>query len=222
MSIFLFNPNTNVATTAAMVEIASAEGVALVGRTAPFGVPMIVEPSALERSAEAVEAMFNELIANGSPIEGIIIAAFGDPGLEKLRHNKVVRERGIEVCGIGEASFLEAASGGRRFAVATTTPALEAAIAAAVVRCGLESQFLGSFFTKSDAFEAVRDGERLVQLLAEAVHEAEKAGAEAVIIGGGPLAKAASKLIGLKGPAIVEPVPAAVRLLKARIAVRRY
>lgn len=220
MSIFLFNPNTSAATTSAMTELASAEGLRLIGKTAPFGAPMIVEPGSLARGADAVVAMLDELLVAQAPIHGIIIAAFGDPGLARVRDNPVIRRHEIPVCGIGEASFLEAGANGRRFAVATTTPALEGAIASAVAASGMSPQFLGSFFTRADPFEAVKDPLRLVELLAEAVRAGEEAGAEAVIIGGGPLAKAASELVGNRTLAIIKPLPAAARLMAARIAAR--
>jgi allantoin racemase len=220
MSIFLFNPNTSAATTSAMTELASAEGLRLIGKTAPFGAPMIVEPGSLARGADAVVAMLDELLVAQAPIHGIIIAAFGDPGLARVRDNPVIRRHEIPVCGIGEASFLEAGANGRRFAVATTTPALEGAIASAVAASGMSRQFLGSFFTRADPFEAVKDPLQLVELLAEAVRAAEEAGAEAVIIGGGPLAKAASELVGNRSLAIIKPLPAAARLMAARIAAR--
>jgi allantoin racemase len=220
MSIFLFNPNTNAATTSAMMQMASTEGFCLVGKTAPFGASMIVEPVSLARGADAVVAMLDELLIARAPIHGIIIAAFGDPGLARVRDNPVIRRQEIPVCGIGEASFLEAGANGRRFAVATTTPALEGAIASAVAASGMSPQFLGSFFTRADPFEAVKDPARLVELLAEAVRAGEDAGAEAVIIGGGPLAKAASELVANSNLAIIEPLPAAARLMAARMAAR--
>lgn len=220
MSVLLFNPNTNTATTASMVEIAASTGLSLEGRTAPFGASMIVEPEALAVGAEAVLALLDEALAAPAPVEGIIVAAFGDPGLAKMRRHPEVLRRGIALAGIGEASFLEAGADGRRFAVATTTPALEGSIAAAVAATGLSRQFLGSVFTPGDPFATVADPAKLTTLLSAAVVEAEKAGAEAVIIGGGPLARAAIALRPRHAIPIIEPVPAAARLIAARIAAR--
>lgn len=220
MSVFLFNPNTNVETTAIMTERASIEGLRITGKTAPFGMPMIVEPASLAQGADAVVAMLDELLAQNVPVHGIIISAFGDPGLARVRDNPVIRGQNIPVCGIGEASFLEAGADGRRFAVVTTTPALEDAIALAVAASGMDRQFIGSFFTKADPFSAVGNPDRLVALLAEAALTAKKAGADAVIVGGGPLVKAASALAASEDLAIIEPVPAAARLMVKRIAAR--
>lgn len=220
MSVLLFNPNTNAATTASMVEIAATTGLVPEGRTAPFGASMIVEPEALATGTQAVLAMLETALNENDAIDGIIVAAFGDPGLATLRTHPQVLARRICTCGIGEASFLEAGANGRRFAVATTTPALEASIASAVKASGMEAGFLGSFFTTGDPFAAVSDPAVLTDLLGEAVEAAVKAGAEAVIIGGGPLARAAIALSKRYSLPIIEPVPAAARLMAKRIATR--
>lgn len=214
MSILIVNPNTNSATTAAMVEIAVSAGTGLnfAGRTAPFGVPMIIEPEALATGATAVCRLMDEAIARREPMEGIVIAAFGDPGLDDVR-----RRLAVPVCGIGEASFLEAAADGRRFAVATTTPALVDTIAARVECAGLSAQFIGTSLTEADPFQAVADEARLVKLLRAAVERAAHLGAEAVIIGGGPLTRAAAHLRADCTLPIIEPIPAAARRIKFMI-----
>ncbi|MCR4267593.1 aspartate/glutamate racemase family protein [Nitratireductor sp. ZSWI3] len=214
MTVLLVNPNTNGSTTAAMVEIALSAGTGLdfAGRTAPFGAPMITEPEALAVGARAVSALLEDACARREPWEGVIIAAFGDPGLDEARQRLPV-----PVCGIGEASFHEAAAGGRRFAVATTTPALEDAIAARVARAGLAAQFAGTVFTDADPVRAVAVEARLIALLRAAVERAARSGADAVIIGGGPLARAAVQLRGVCAIPIIEPVPAAARRIRSMI-----
>ena len=157
-----------------------------------------------------------EAIAGDPDVEGVIIAAFGDPGIEAAR-----QALAVPVCGIGEASFREAGAGDRRFAVATTTPGLVDAIAGRVATAGLADNFVGTFLTEGDPFALVADPAGLVAALAEACERARrKAGAEAVIIGGGPLAKAATEIAARLDMTIVEPIPAAVRLIRQLIARR--
>ncbi|WP_108658791.1 aspartate/glutamate racemase family protein [Acuticoccus kandeliae] len=211
MTILLLNPNTNAETTAKMVAIAGRAGTGLVfdGRTAPFGVPMIVEPVALAEGARAVAAMCMDAGAH----EGVIVAAFGDPGIEAARARLAV-----PVVGIGEASILEAAEGGRRFAIATTTPGLVDAIAGRVAGYGKAAQFAGTFLTEGDPDAIVKDPAHLAEALGDAAERAiAEGGAEAVIIGGGPLAEAAAAIAARLGTAIIEPLPAAARLMRARL-----
>jgi Asp/Glu/hydantoin racemase len=62
------------------------------------------------------------------------------------------------------------------------------------------------------------DPARLDALLSACITRAREAGAQAVIIGGGPLAEAARRLSeGARVP-LIEPVPAAMRLILRRAA----
>jgi len=65
------------------------------------------------------------------------------------------------------------------------------------------------------------DPQALVTALAETVERAIREGAaEAVIIGGGPLAVAARALSGTMSVPLIEPLPAAVRLSLDRVKIR--
>lgn len=213
--ILLLNPNTGEATTKTMVRIAreTVPRHEFIGISAPFGAPMIVEPQALATGGEAVLAMLAAQTGAGEAFDGFIVSAFGDPGLDTARLRFA-----LPACGIGEASFHEAAEGGRRFAIATTTPLLDTAIAARVAASGHEAQFIGNFFTPGDAYAAVADPAVLETLLEGAVGQAIAAGAQAVIIGGGPLAQAAVALRHRFDVPIIEPIPAAARLMDRLLA----
>lgn len=214
MKLLLINPNTNGATTAAMQEIAQSAapaGVSVLAATAPFGAPLILDPPALAKSADAVMA----LIAAGlvPDIQGIVIAAFGDPALHEAR-----AATALPVTGIAEAGMREAATGGRRFAVVTTTPGLVDSIAGLATMYGHGSSFLGTELTHGDALALTNDSDRLPEALLEACERAvSKRGAEAIVIGGGPLAVAARTIADRISVPIIEPVPAAIRLAAARV-----
>ncbi|MFE0753682.1 aspartate/glutamate racemase family protein [Inquilinus sp. NPDC058860] len=206
--ILLINPNTSHATTAMMVALAQAEAgdrMAVEGTTAASGVPMILDEAALAASADQVVAIGTR--AAGAA--GMIVAAFGDPGLDTLRGSVTV-----PVVGLCEAGMLEAAAGGRRFGVATTTPGLAAAIDAKARALGLGPLYTGIRLTPGDPAALVADPQRLEQALADAVVLAiERDGAEAVVIGGGPLGRAAGALERRFAVPVIGPVPAAVRRL---------
>jgi allantoin racemase len=209
--ILLINPNSSVATTEMMVGIAQAAAAGacgITGATARRSPPMIVEPDALAAAAaEVVEIA----VANDGKYDGFIVAAFGDPGLAE------VRERcRTPAVGIAESACREASSGGRRFGIATTTPALNAAIDQRVALLGLSAQYTGLRLTSADPTELVKAGDRMRDALADAVrHCINDDGAEAVIIGGGPLGEAARELAPMFSIPIVAPIPAAVRSILA-------
>jgi allantoin racemase len=210
MQLILLNPNTSAAITAQMVRIAQDQAGALArieGRTAPFGAPLITSPATLDQAEQAVGSMTASLAGAG----GVIVAAFGDPGLGLLR-----TRLGCAVTGIAEAGMAEAATGGRRFAVVTTTPDLRDRIAQTAARHG-HAGFVGTWVTPGDPGHLMSDPEGLVAALHAACRAAIRdGGAQALVIGGGPLAMAARALAGCLPVPLIEPVPAAVRLALAR------
>ncbi len=243
--LLLVNPNTNATTTAAMVAIAqqvAPPGIDIEGRTVACGPPVIVEPQALAAAAQAVlqalegaagqprpplapagvrdgqdqslGSKFGGHSANGCI--GVLIAAFGDPGLDEAR-----LRLGVPVTGIGEAGMAEAGRGGRTFAVVTTTPELVDSIHAQARTRGHAGAFLGVRLTPGDPQPLMADPPRLLDALETACRLAiERDGAQALLIGGGPLAQAAralrQRLRDAPAVDIVEPIPAAVGLALQR------
>ena len=215
--ILLINPNTSRATTALMVAIAreaAPPGTEIMGATAGRGPSMILRTEELTAAASEVVEIGR---ARAGDVDGIIVGAFGDPGLAELRH-----AASVPMVGIAEASLLEAAVGGRRFGVATTTPALVDNIAAYAATLGLAELYTGVRLTAGDPMALVADPPRLVEALAEAVRlSIEEDGAEAVVIGGGPLGEAAKALAPRFATPIIAPIPAAVRKLMGGLATSR-
>jgi Asp/Glu/hydantoin racemase len=213
--LLLVNPNTNVGTTGQMVEIAkqaAPSGVAIRGATAPFGVPLITDEEQLLTGAVAVERLVSSM--DLADCGGVIVAAFGDPGLGALR-----RQMALPVTGIAEAAFQEAASHEKRFCVVTTTPNLVPAIERCAEAYGHGRLFAGVRVTDGDILELSNDPPRLEKRLAQACEIAiSQDAAEIIIIGGGPLAVHAKALARRFSIPIVEPIPAAVRLAARRAA----
>jgi Asp/Glu/hydantoin racemase len=192
-----------------MVDIARAAaplGVEIIGETASRGPPLILQPAELAAAVPEVVAIG---LAAAPAVDGIIVAAFGDPGLAALRARV-----SIPVVGIAEAAMLDAAEGRRHFGVATTTPALVDFIAERARELGVAELYTGIRLTQGDPLALVADPPALTDALAEAVRCAiDDDGAEAVIIGGGPLGQAAIAIAPLFATPIIAPIPAAMRRL---------
>ncbi|WP_211452220.1 aspartate/glutamate racemase family protein [Collimonas antrihumi] len=223
--ILLINPNTSVLTTQMMVDIARAcladwpgRVPAIHGLTMPHGVPMIIEEADLQAAAQAVgELAFTQTELVADDVCGVIVAAFGDPGVTALRQRLAV-----PVVGIGEAAMREAAQHGRRFGIATTTPSMAASIVANVRRHGLEAAFSGARFTSGDPQAFARQPAALEAALADAVGACiDIDRAQAVVIGGGPLGQAAQALSKRFDIPVIGPVPAACRSLLHMLAGMR-
>lgn len=202
--ILLANPNANPVTTAAMCAIAAPWLADLQGWTAPTGPQVIVTPDQLDRAADGIAALHPP-----AACRGVIVAAFGDPGADRL-----AARLAVPVIGIGAAAARAAAQGGRAFAVATTTPALRDRIDA--LMRGQPGRYLGCHMT--DSPDVMRDPDALDHALLDAVMRAAAAGAEAVIIGGGPLAQAAVRLAPLSPVPLIQPVPEAARAMARLLA----
>ncbi|SOY53027.1 putative Hydantoin racemase [Cupriavidus taiwanensis] len=219
--ILLINPNTSSATTQMMAGIARAwlaqhlaAPPAVVGATVARGAPMIVDDGDLAVAAGAVNDA--EMVRLARLADGVIVGAFGDPGLEALR-----AQLAVPVVGIGEAAMRAAAAGERRFGVATTTPRLAASIGSAVRRHGLETWFTGARFTDGDPRALGNAPRQQEQRLAGAVQACIDDGAQAVIIGGGPLGEAAWELGQRFAIPVIGPIPAACEALARALDLAR-
>lgn len=205
LRLLVVNPNTSAATTDAMVAIArgaAPEGVEIEGMTAPRGAPLITDPEALAMAADVVAGMAPAIRAHAP--DGVIVAAFGDPGLAALRLGLAV-----PVVGIGEASIAAAARHGP-FAVITTTPLLVDSIEGMVAATPWGGQFRGVFVTQGDPAPLMSNPAALTEALHGLAVTAIEAGAAAIVVGGGPLAVAARALKPMISAEIIEPVPEAV------------
>jgi Asp/Glu/hydantoin racemase len=214
--IVLVNPNTSADATSLMLAIARKHltaGHSIEGLTAPVGTPLIVDADQLNVAAAAVATMAPILAPRA---DGVIVSAFGDPGADVLGVLLTV-----PVAGIAECAMREAAAGGRRFSIVTTTPRLVSAIRSCAERLGLHGQLAGICTTDGPMEALMADHAMLVAALDRAARVAvDRDGVEAVIIGGGPLAAAAECLGKRSSVPIVEPVPAAVRWMQTRLARR--
>ncbi|AWC26086.1 Hydantoin racemase (plasmid) [Aminobacter sp. MSH1] len=204
--ILLINPNSSRATSDMMHAIArkTATGrMAVAVATASRNPQMIVNGPQLEAAADQVIEIG---AGHDADCRGIVVSAFGDPGLAALRQRVAV-----PVVGICEASMIEASRDGRRFGVATTTPDLAEAIAGRARDLGLAHLYSGIRCTPGDPIAVAGDEKLLERSLAEAVRACiELDGAEAVIIGGGPLGQAAEQLQPLFETPIIAPIPCAM------------
>ncbi|MFG2333139.1 aspartate/glutamate racemase family protein [Streptomyces sp. NPDC048604] len=206
----LINPNTSAATTATMVALARRElapsGLPVRGVTVPRGPRTLTDPVALAAAAPQVVTAGLRAVAAGD-CAALIVGAFGDPGLAELR-----ARAGVPVVGLAEASLREAAEGGARFGVATTTPRLAGSIGARVAELGLTAEFTGVRLTTDDQEHLSTRPHDLLAQLSAAIHRSlTQDGATRVVVGGGPLGEAARALRPRYPTELIAPIPSACR-----------
>lgn len=205
--IGLLNPNTNTATTDLMTSIAQnlcPQGVEVQGHTMMLGPSIITNEEALEAAAKQVVTVGVGVASDG--VDALIVSAFGDPGLKALR-NRV----NIPVIGIAEAGMAEAAAGRRKFSIITTTPDLKDSILQTVARYGHHDDLASLRISDGDASQVMSDARRMSAALVAIAHKCEADGAQALLLGGGPLARAALAVAKAIPLPIVEPVSAGIR-----------
>lgn len=212
--ILLMNPNANSATTRAMVAIASKILPGVSGWTAPQGPQMIVTEATLDAAAELVGATVLP------ECDGVIVSAFGDPGRARLAARLSCPVLGIGAAAARQAYALASASGGSSgggFAVVTTTPDLAPRIDRMMAGQG-GAAYLGCYLAKGEPEALMLDAAALDAALLEASERAARAGAVAVIIGGGPLGEAAERLAECAPVSLISPIRAAAAEMAALLA----
>ena len=204
--VVLINPNSNETATQSMAALAQATLGPLAhveGRSNAAAPSLLTTPEDMVLAKDGVVAIGREA-ASDPRVGALIVSAFSDPGLEELR-----AAVNIPVFGIGEEVFHEAARDGRAFGIVTVTPdpALIESFRMKAAALGYEAQYRGTRVTPGDPKVLVADPAKLDAALAEAVQQSlNQDGAEAVIMGGGPLSDAAIRL----QPTVKQPLVVAV------------
>lgn len=217
MRLLVVNPNISDDVTElirAEAERSAAPSTELVVRTAPHGVEYIETRFESLAAAGAVAEVIAEHCADGHGahrIEGVIVAAFGDPGMPALK--ELVD---VPVLGITEAALCAAALQGHRFSIIAISDRITAWYRECVERFGFGSR-LASIRSIKEALRGigtVQDDFRptLIELARLAVAED---GADVVILAGAPLAGLARDVASEIPVPVVDGIAAGVRLAEA-------
>ncbi len=202
MKLLLINGNTNAAITDRAVAHARAGlprlGLSgtVAGVTARFGAHYIASRAA---SAIAQHAVLDALAEHGPGHDGIIIACFGDPGLEAARELSAV-----PVAGMAEASLMIGFRSATRVAFITGgaawVPMLEEFC---LIRGYTRDQVLVRAVAPDGGMIAA-DPQGAIALLAKAARDAAAEGAGAVVLGGAGLAGLAPAVAAASGVAVLD------------------
>lgn len=218
MRLLIINPNTSTSVTH---RIAAAAGHAALPNddfrvvAAPFGVPLIVDDEDARVAADAVLAAVE---SDGRDVDGIIIASFGDTGIEAVR-----RRVHCPVIGIAGAALLTARAIGERFSIVSFAPSVVPGLRAIAARYGMTGRLVGIRVVEGARCD---DPDRVQIELREPLGRlcelACADGCDSIILGGGPLAGLARELVS---PRITRPLidgtTAAVHLMRGVLACSR-
>jgi allantoin racemase len=225
MKLLVINPNISDDVTALIESEArrsASPDTELVVRTAGHGV-------------EYIETRFESLIAAGAvaeiiaehtsgpaagaaadPIDGVVVAAFGDPGMPALKELA-----DVPVIGITEAALCAAALQGHRFSIIAISDRIRPWYLDCVERFGLGGR-LASIRSINETLNAIGSvqqdfKETLLALSRRAVAED---GADVVILAGAPLAGLARELQGQIPVPVVDGISAGIRMAEAVVGLQ--
>ena len=214
--ILVVNPNTTPAITAMVAaEVARLLGGAaeVVPATGRFGAHYIASRAA---AAIAAHAALDAFAGHGADCDAVLLACFGDPGLDALKELA-----GVPVVGLAEASCHLACQMGSRFGIVTGGERWGAMLAEFVASRGLAARLAGIRTVAPSGADIARDPDGSLALLARAAQVCVDAdGAECVILGGAGLAGLARRIQPQVSVPVVCSVHAGVEMLQAALRLR--
>lgn len=204
MRFLCINPNTDPAMTA---KVAGAlrgflpEGTELIEATGRFGAPYI---AARATYAVGGHAALDALVRHANePVDGVLMACFGEPALEALRDLAAV-----PVIGMAEASCLAAAREEGGFSIVTGGHAWRAMLGEFVTTIGLAGRMTSIRTTTLTGGDIFRAPDAAIEALLAEIHHCQQDGAARVILGGAGLAGLADRLRPLSPLPIIDCVAA--------------
>lgn len=216
MKLLVINPNTSADVTA----LIEAEAV----RSAGPDTELLVRTAG--HGVEYIETRFESLIAAGAvaeiiaeyhgQVDGVVVAAFGDPGMPALK--ELVD---VPVIGITEAALCAAALQGQRFSIIAISDRITAWYRDCVEHFGLGGR-LASIRSINQSLNSIGSvqadfKDTLLALSRQAVAED---GADVVILAGAPLAGLARELEGQIPVPVVDGISAGIRMTEAVVALQ--
>lgn len=216
MKLLLINPNTSTAMTRGMcasAQAVAAPGTVVAGRQPSFG-PASIEGHYDEAFGAAGVAEQMRL-AQGEGFDAVVIACFGDPGLDAARELTTA-----PVLGIAEAAFHAASFVATGFSVVTTMTRTCVIAERLVQRYGFERSCRGIHGTDIPVLALEHGGEDCIAPIEAAAHRAlaqDRSGA--IVLGCGGMAALCATLQQRLGVPVVDGVSAAVKFAEALVAL---
>ena len=227
MKLLVINPNISDDVTALIESEAlrsASPGTELVVRTAGHGVEyietrfesLIAAGAVAEVIAEYTRKRPTAATSRADRIDGVVVAAFGDPGMPALKELT-----DVPVIGITEAALCAAALQGHRFSIIAISDRIRPWYLDCVERFGLGGR-LASIRSINESLNGIGSvqhdfKETLLALSRQAVTED---GADVVILAGAPLAGLARELRGQIPVPVVDGISAGIRMAEAVVGLQ--
>jgi allantoin racemase len=221
MKLLLINPNTSSPMTHAIAQGAqavAASGTEIVAVQPSFG-PLSIEghyDEAFAAAGVAEQLRLAQDSTTGSPPDAVVIACFGDPGLEAAR--EITR---APVLGIAEAGFHAASMLATGFSVVTTMTRTCIIAERLVQRYGFEHQCRGVHGTDIAVLDLEDAGGSVIDQIEQTAREAlsrDRSGA--IVLGCAGMTTLCQTLTERLGVPVIDGVAVAVKFAEALAALR--
>lgn len=213
LEFLVVNPNTHAAVTALIdrqVQLALPPGVTALTRAVDWGTPSI--ETRIDAAIAAVALL--DTLSKDAGMHGVLVAAFGDPGLLAARELL-----DVPVVGIGESALAEACDLGR-FAILTIQPASVPLVRELVCANRCEDKCLAIEAIPVSVLDAANPAHVRDRLIDQGILLTRNHRVDAIVLGGAPLGVHAKELSTLLGVHCVDPLAAGIMQL-ARTAAHR-
>ena len=209
--ILLINPNTTPSITDLVLKTATgfaSQGTTLRAVTGAFGPRYIASRIGYAIAGHAaVDAFAND---HGHK-DAVVLACFGDPGLDALKEIA-----SVPVVGMADASILQACALGRRFSIVTGGERWKPMLEEFVASHGLADRLASVRTVAPTGADIARDPQAALSLLAEGCTAcAAEDGADVVILGGAGLAGLGATLAPKVDVPLLDGVACAISMAEA-------
>ncbi|WP_298014487.1 aspartate/glutamate racemase family protein [uncultured Castellaniella sp.] len=203
MDILLLNPNTSLEMTRHIVREARQHvpgDVTIVPATARFGGAVIASRVSY---AIAAHAGLDAYVQYHGRVDVVVVACFGDPGLEALRELA-----SVPVVGLLESSVASAAFHQEPFAIITAGAAWVPMLGERMLSMPHADLARGIFAVDTTGLDITRNPAAFTDMMQSAVDDATRAGARTIILGGSALSGFGGRLRA--SVRLIDPLAAAM------------
>ena len=214
MRVLLINPNSTAGMTehvAAQLQLHLGPLAHIVQRTASNGPPVIATQQAFVVAAQTANAVLQNTLREGEPFDKVLLACFGDPGLEAMRLTTPV-----PIIGLAQASMQASERMNKPYAVVTAGAAWAAILVQRLGQWGASALFKGVQVIDGTGLNVFNHPIEAMPNVQRAVDAARQAGAEHIILGGAVFAgyKAVMQANGMDTQGLLDCAGCAADVLK--------
>jgi Asp/Glu/hydantoin racemase len=214
MKLLVINPNSSASVTARINAAAQAvrqPGEVITTIRATGAPDLIVTP---DDTKAAERAVTQTISAWRQPVDGVILASFGDTGLDAVR-----AQIGVPVVGIAQSAYAVASVLGPRMSIVSFAPTMAEALRKTALGYGHGSRVAAMHMVEGASWDD--PGEIQVQLAPHLLALCQKSAREdqvsSIVLGGGPLAGLAARLQSQVNVPLIDGTTAAIATLRVAL-----